>query len=252
MNNIYIRSTLQLVKFEFRQVTRLFPTLFFSILFPLLLLMVFGEIYGNKPDEIFHGFGAVDILTPSYVVNIIAVNSLVNLPLSISFYREIKVLKRYRATPIYPAQVLISQFIVYFILSAISSVILITASALTFSIRFEGNILLFLVYFLLSSASMSALGLLISSLTDSSKGCIALSNLVYFPMLFLSGASFASELMPEKMSEISDFIPLTYCVKLLKSAWLGIDTGDTLIAVLILFGITIVSIAISNITFKWD
>ncbi len=247
-----LRSTLQLIKFEFRQITRLFPNLFFSVVFPLLLLLVFGSLYGNEPSDIFYGYGSVDILTPSYIANIIAVNSLTNLPLSISFYREIKVLKRYRATPINPVQVLISQFIVYFILSAVSSVILIIISYMAFDLRFEGNIFLFIVYFVLSAVSMSSLGLLLSSLTRTSKSCIALSNFVYFPMIFLSGASFATELMPEGMMEISAFVPLTYSVNLLKSEWLNLDIANVLMSVLILIGITIVSIAISTITFRWE
>ncbi|MDO5708450.1 MAG: ABC transporter permease [Andreesenia angusta] len=247
-----IKSTLQMIRFEFRQVTRLFPNIFFSVVFPLLLLLVFGSLYGNNPNKIFYGYGSVDILTPSYIGNIIAVNSLNNLPLSISFYREIKVLKRYRATPINPVQLLISQFIVYFILSIVSSIILISISHLTFGLRFEGNIFLFALYFILSSISMSSIGLLISSLTSSSKICIAFSNIVYFPMIFLSGASFATELMPEGMMEISAFVPLTYCVNLLKSAWLGLPLANILYSILILIGITILSIAISTITFKWD
>lgn len=250
--NSYIKSTIQLVKFEFRQVSRLFPNLFFSVLFPLFLLIVFGNVYGNEPSEVFHGFGSVDILTPSYLANIIAVNSLTNLPLSIVFYKEIKVLKRYRATPLNPAQVLIAQFIVYFILSIISSAILIVMSALLFDLRFDGNVPLLILYFILSSVSMSSVGLLISSIARTSKECIAVSNFIYFPMIFLSGASFASEIMPEKMSEISNFIPLTYSVRLLKEAWLGINFGDTLMSIAILLIITIISIAVSSVTFKWD
>lgn len=247
-----LKSTLQLIKFEFRQITRLFPNLFFSVVFPLILLLVFGSLYGNSPNEIFYGYGSVDILTPSYIANIIAVNSLINFPLSISFYREIKVLKRYRATPINPVQVLISQFIVYFILSAISSIILILISYFIFDLKFNGNIFLFLIYFVLSSISMSSIGLLVTGITKSTKSCIAISNFVYFPMIFLSGASFATELMPKGMSEISAFIPLTYSVNLLKHAWLDLNINNILLSILILIGVSVISIAISTITFRWE
>ena len=117
---------------------------------------------------------------------------------------------------------------------------------------FHGSIPKFLLYFMLSSVSMSSIGLLLSSLTATAKGCTALSNFIYFPMLFLSGASFAKELMPEGMVEVSKFVPLTYCVDLLKSAWLDLDIYNNLLYTLILLGITIVSIAISTITFKWE
>lgn len=252
MDRVIVRSTVQLVKFEFRQITRIFPNMFFSAFFPLLLLLVFGSLYGNEPSEGFYGFGTIDILTPSYVGMIIAVNSLVHLPLSISFYRELKVLKRFMATPINPIQVLISQYVVYFIISVLSSIILITMSFVVFGLKFHGNLLYFILYFVVSSLSMSAIGFFVTSLTSKTKTCSAISNFIYFPMIFLSGASFATELMPQNMEYISKFIPLTYSVNLLKESWIGNISVDHRTNVFLLLGIFVVFIAASTITFKWE
>lgn len=252
MDRVMIRSTVQLIKFEFRQITRIFPNMFFSAFFPLLLLLVFGSLYGNDPSAEFYGYGTIDILTPSYVGMIIAVNSLVHLPMSISFYREGKVLKRFMATPINPIQVLISQYVVYLIISIMSSIILIVSSVIVFRLKFYGNIPMFMIYFLVSSLSMSSIGFFITSLTSKTKTCNALSNFIYFPMIFLSGASFATELMPPNMEYISRFIPLTYSVNLLKEAWIGSISNEHLVNVLLLMGIFIVCIAASTITFKWE
>lgn len=252
MDKVLIRSTAQLVKFEFRQITRIFPNMFFSAFFPLLLLLVFGSLYGNEPSDNFYGFGTIDILTPSYVGMIIAVNSLVHLPLSVSFYRELKVLKRFMATPINPIQVLISQYVVYFIISVLSSILLITMSFIVFDLEFHGNPIYFMIYFMVSSLSMSAIGFFITSLTSKTKTCSAISNFIYFPMIFLSGASFATELMPPNMEYISKFIPLTYSVNLLKESWIGNISSDHRINVFLLLGIFIVFIAASTITFRWE
>lgn len=252
MDRVILKSTTQLIKFEFRQITRIFPNMFFSAFFPLLLLLVFGSLYGNEPSQDFYGFGSIDILTPSYVGMIIAVNSLVHLPLSISFYRELKVLKRFMATPINPIQVLISQYVVYFIISVLSSIILITISFWVFKLEFHGSVPHFMLYFSISSLSMSAIGFFITSLTSKTKTCNAISNFIYFPMIFLSGASFATELMPSNMEYISKFIPLTYSVNLLKDSWIGNISSDHRVNIFLLLGIFIVFIAASTITFKWE
>lgn len=252
MNSVTIKSTLQLIKFEFRQITRIFPNMFFSIFFPLLLLIVFGTLYGNNHSKDFYGYGTIDVLTPSYVGMIIAVNSIVHLPLSVSFYKEVKVLKRFMATPINPIQVLISQYVVYLIISILSSILLIFISFLVFDLSFHGNILSFIGFFLLSSLSMSSIGLFITSLTSTTKTCNVLSNFIYFPMIFLSGASFATELMPPNMINISKYFPLTYSINLLKQSWLGLDIYNVALNVLTLLGIFLVCISASTITFKWE
>ena len=39
---------------------------FFTLLFPPLLLLLFGSIYGNEPTPMFGGRGTVDVSLPAY------------------------------------------------------------------------------------------------------------------------------------------------------------------------------------------
>ena len=39
---------------------------FFTLAFPLMMLFLFGSIYGNKPSSFFGGFGTIDISVPAY------------------------------------------------------------------------------------------------------------------------------------------------------------------------------------------
>ena len=38
---------------------------FFTVFFPLILLFIFGSIYGNNPSPFFGGRGSVDVSTPA-------------------------------------------------------------------------------------------------------------------------------------------------------------------------------------------
>ena len=84
---------------ELKIATRNFIYMFFSFAFPPLLLLLFGSMYGNQPSEFFGGYGAVDILVPSYIPMILAVSGLMGLPLQLAMYRHNKVLKRFGPHP---------------------------------------------------------------------------------------------------------------------------------------------------------
>ena len=46
---------------------------FFTLVFPLMMLFLFGTLYGHEPTEYFKGRGTVDISVPAYTAMIIAV-----------------------------------------------------------------------------------------------------------------------------------------------------------------------------------
>ena len=78
------------------------------------------------------------------------------------------------------------------------------------------------------------------------------TSLVYFPMLFLSGAIVPYELFPKGLRLAADVMPLTQGIKLLKSASMGMDMQGMWYSVAILGVITIVCGAISIRTFRWE
>ena len=58
--------------------------LFFTLLFPLLLLVIFGSIFGNDSTGMFGGFGSVDNSVPGYMGMIIGTLGLIGLPVSLA------------------------------------------------------------------------------------------------------------------------------------------------------------------------
>ena len=44
---------------------------FFTLVFPVMLLLIFGSIYGNEPQVLFGGRGTVDMSVPAYMAMII-------------------------------------------------------------------------------------------------------------------------------------------------------------------------------------
>jgi len=246
-----VKSLFELTKVEFKLTLRNFPVAFFSLVFPVLMVLMFGGIYGNKPDPFFGGHGTVDIMVPSLVGAIIAVTGLMNLPLTIAGYRERKILKRFMATPISPYYVIVSQVTVNFATTLIGLLLLAIVGKLVFDLHYLAQGPAFILAFLLSIFSIFSFGFLIASVAPNAHAATAIANLVYFPMLFLTGATIPLEVMPKIMVKISKILPLTYAVDLLKNTWLG-NKVSYLQDVLVLAVILIVSLVISLFTFKWE
>lgn len=247
-----MNSLLEFTYVELKLFLRTFVSVFFALVFPAMLLLIFGGIYGNKPEAIFHGYGTVDVSFPAYTALIIAVTGLMSLPLAVSNYREKKILKRLKATPINPLLILVSQVIVNFFMTVIGMGILYGVGRVVFHLHFLGNFGDMAAAFVLSTFSIYSIGFLIASIAPNQKFATALANIVYFPMLFLTGATFPLQLMPSIMVKISKALPLTYVVNLLKNIWLGQSFAHSETDVIVLGGILIVAAAVSLKTFRWE
>lgn len=225
---------------------------FFTLIFPLMLLFLFGSIYGNEPSEYFNGYGSVDISIPAYTAMIIATTGLVGLPITISSYRENGVLRRLRTTPINALVILFSQVIVLFLMTLIGMALLIIAGKFVYDMRFDGNVINVFIGFVLSSLSFFAIGFVVAGLMPSARTTQIVGMVLLYPMLFLSGAGFPRELLPESIIKISKFLPLTYVVNLLRGLWIGESWSLHIVNLLVLAGILLLGIMISYLTFRWE
>jgi ABC-2 type transport system permease protein len=225
---------------------------FFTLIFPLMMLFLFGSIYGNTPSEIFNGLGTIDISVPAYTAMIIATTSLMGLTITIAANREMGVLRRLRATPIKPIVVMVSHVIVLFVMTLMGMLLLIIAGKLVYNMRFNGNLLSVLVGFILSCLSFFAIGFVLASLLPTARTAQVVGMVLLYPMLFLSGAGFPRELLPEAILKISKFLPLTHVVTLLRGLWVGDTLNSHLSEIGILVGILILGVLISIKTFRWE
>jgi len=241
-----------MTRVEFKLFTRSFINMFFVLAFPSMMLLVFGGIYGNDPQDMFDGHGTVDISVPAYTAMVIAVTAIMSLPLSIAGYREKKILKRFRATPLHPADLLVSQVAANLVMTVAGMLLLLILGKVLFDMHFLGNVLEVVIALLLSVLSMFSLGFVIASFAPDTRSATAIANLVYFPMIFLTGATLPLEIMPDTMVSISKILPLTYAVDMLKEVWLGGHLSNCGLDIAVLLGVALVSTAVAVVTFKWE
>jgi len=78
-----------------------------SVVVPLLLLVIFGAIPSfNKPQAVFGGYTTLDAYVPILILFMLALLSLLTIPMTLAGYRERGILRRLQTTPAGPGLVL--------------------------------------------------------------------------------------------------------------------------------------------------
>jgi len=225
---------------------------FFTLVFPLMMLFLFGSMYGNEPSEYFNGYGSVDVSVPGYTAMIIATSSLMSLTIVIAAYRENGILRRLRATPLRPQAILFAQVIVIFSMTLAGMALLIIAGKLVYNLRFDGNPWSVALAFTFASLSFFALGFVLAGLLPTARSAQLVGMVLLYPMIFLSGSTIPLEILPEGVRSAARFLPLTYVVDLLRGLWIGEAWSQHWTAIAVLAGLLLVGVLVSVLTFRWE
>lgn len=247
-----MRSFWKLVSTEMKIVLREPMSVFFTIAFAPLLMGLFGMIFGNKPMSPHDRSGFIDYSVAAYIGMTIATAGLMHLPVTVATYREKSILRRLKITPLSPHAILGAQLVVMLLMTMLGSALLIILGKTAFHLRFTGNALSVTAGLILCCMSFFTLGFVLAGLARSARIAQTASMIIYFPMLFLSGAMIPREIMPKTIQHISEYLPLTHVVVLMRGLWFGEAWGKHLTSVGVLVAMLVVGTLISAKTFRWE
>lgn len=247
-----MKSFITMLKTELKLSLRGMDMVIFSICMPIVVLVAIGGIYGNKPA--FEGanytfleqsFGAITSIA-------ICAGGVMGLPLVVSDYRSKHILKRFKVTPVDPIVILLVQVTIYALYSLVSMISLFLVSKLFFKFNIQGNILNFILGWLLVMISIFSIGIMVGGISKDSKIAGVIASVLYFPMLIFSGATIPYEVMPNIMKNIVDVFPLTQGIKILKAATLGQSVENIIVPIVIMLIITAICSIVAIKYFKWE
>ena len=225
---------------------------FFTLAFPTMLILIFGAMYGNDPSPIFGGLGSMDVSMPAYSALILGTIGLLSVPITTAGYREQGILRRFRATPMRPLTYIASDLLTNLAMTILGMALLFTVGWLLYRVQFEGNILLLLFAVIISGLAMSSMGYLIASIASGARVAQVIGMVIFYPMMFLSGAGMPIEFLPPSLQRVSDYLPLTYVARLLRGLWFGEPFVDHLFEVAVLAGILVVFGGAAARYFRWE
>lgn len=200
---------------------REFFGVFFALVFPLIMLILFGSIYGNGPVSPGAPVGYMDVSVPAYSVMIIGVTGLMSFPLTLAGYKEKKIYKRFDATPVGKRSILLAQVLVNIVMTFIGFFILLAAGKLLYRIQIQGSVCSVFIAMFFSIAAMFSMGFFFTAVGRDSKITNLLCYLSYFVMIFLSGATMPDQMFPETVKTAAKFLPMTYAVDLMQGVFAG-------------------------------
>ncbi len=224
----------------------------FAICLPVAVLVILGVLYGNKPAFEGAGYSFLEQSFGALAAISICAGGVMGLPLVVADYRSRNILKRYKVTPVSPSMILFVQAVIYTIYAVVSFLLLLLIAVLFFDFQFRGSISAFLGGYLLVIVSMFSIGMMVGGIAPNTKIAGVTASILYFPMLILSGATLPYEIMPAALQSISDILPLTQGIKLLKAASLGLEVNSSLIPAIVMCAIALICIAVSLKFFKWE
>ncbi len=225
---------------------------FFTLAFPPMLVLLFGSMYGNEPTPLFGGRGSMDVLMPAYTGLILGSVGFLSVPINTAGYREQGILRRFRASPMRPLTYITADVLSNLLSTVLGMVFLVLVGWLVYRVRLEGQFLNVVAAVLLGALSMFAIGYLIASLAPGARVGQIVGMVIFYPMMFLSGAGMPIELLPESIQRVSSFLPLTYVVRLVKGMWFGEAWGAHLTEVAVLGGILVVCAVLDARLFRWE
>jgi len=229
------------------------PAFFFTLVFPSLLVIVFGSIFGNRPRTDWGTtLGYVDMMVPGFIAVLIASVALMGIPIATAALREYKVLRRYRATPLHPATYLAADVVMNFGMTVVGVIILVATGRLIFNLRFDGNPFYVALGFTLSALAFFAFGYVVASVAPTARMAQALGQILFFPLMFLSGGAIPVEIMPERVRSVSDVLPLTHVVVLMRGLWLDRPIPDLTTHVAVLTVLLFGSVLLATRLFRWE
>ncbi|MDH3399181.1 MAG: ABC transporter permease [Acidimicrobiia bacterium] len=225
---------------------------FFTLAFPVMLVLIFGTIFGNEPQDMFDGRGSMDITMPAYTALILGSVGLLGVAINTSSYREAGILRRFRMTPLRPLVYIAADVIANLTMTLAGMAGVLVVGWLLYRVQFEGRAVNVFLAVILSGTAMFAVGYLIAGLAPNARTAQIIGMVVLYPMLFLSGAGMPLEVMPDSIRTISEYLPLTYVVRLLRGLWFGEPWGSLLLETGVLVGILVICTAVAARLFRWE
>ncbi|HLW52864.1 MAG TPA: ABC transporter permease [Candidatus Angelobacter sp.] len=203
-----MKAYLELIKIDIKLAMRQRVVIFFNYLFPLVFFFAMSSALKARSTP----GSAAYVLTMSLVLGILG-SGLFGAGVRAIQEREMNILRRYKVTPITSGPLLAASMVTGWVIFMPSIVMLLAISHYWNYMPWPDHMIVLLIFVSIALVSFRAIGLVIASVANTMQEGTILVQLLYFPMLLLSGATIPASAFGYKVKILSDFIPSTYLVK---------------------------------------
>jgi ABC-2 type transport system permease protein len=240
---------------ELRQFFRQREQVVFTFALPTILMILLGSMLGGE--------SAGQVLTAGMIGAGIVSTSFNSMGIGLAANREDGTLKRLRGTPMLSTSYFVGKIILVAVTSVAEVTLMLVVSIVMFGLKLPtdpGKWLTLIWAFALGVIGCALIGIVVSSIVKSATGAVALINLVYISLQFISGV-FVTPIanLPKVMVGIASFFPVKWICQGFRSVFLPdqatvnemAGTWELGTVALVLGAWCIVGLVLCKLTFRW-
>jgi len=200
-----LKNFVALTRMRIRLAMRNKMFFFFLIVMPFTFFFLWlGVIAQAVPQK------AAFYLGPVLAFNVMG--SFWGLSAALVMFREQGILRRFHVTPVTASDMLASSVVANFILTVPMVVVELFLARAVFHVPSIGNPISLFLLISVGIISFSSLGLVVASVTNTMQETQVLNQLLWLPLIFLSGATLPLGFLPRVVQRFGLFLPATYLV----------------------------------------
>jgi ABC-2 type transport system permease protein len=188
-------------------------------------------------------------IVPGLLGTILTMTMLIFTALSVTREVERGTLESLLSMPIHPVEIMLGKIIPYVLVGVLQAVLILGAGVVLFGVPVEGSLVLLSIVTLLFITANLAVGYTFSTLAQNQLQAVQMSFMFFLPNILLSGFMFPFAGMPVWAQWISECLPLTHYLRMVRGILLKASTFADLqldIAILALLMLIAMGIAVAR------
>jgi ABC-2 type transport system permease protein len=184
---------------------------FFTVMFPVVLLLIFATVFSGKTIEVDGGIEITAYYVPAIITLAVISATMQSLAMSLVIAREDGRLKRGRGTPM-PAWVFIAGRVGN---SAVVALLMLALLALIGRVLYGvaipwGQMPQIVVTLLIGASAFCCLGIALTAAIPSQDAAAPIVNALLLPLYFLSGVFIPDDQLPSGVIHFADIFPIRH------------------------------------------
>lgn len=244
-------------KVELRALLREPVSIFFMVVLPIILTIVFGGAFGKEVTQYGPDVLGIDTVVPINIVFLLANAGLMGIPITILELKEQGVLKRYSTYPIKLETYFSSLIMTFSLVSIASTLLFVSISFLMYNASYYMSFIetiLFIVIYLLVIYIFYGIGFFLALFIKSARTASLVSSGFFMALLFTSGVVMPLDSLPDYVQQIAKVFPMSHSIEVIQMLWIGqLDLHESGSSLIYLVVISIVMlILLWRVKIKWD
>jgi len=222
--------------------------LFFSVVMPFGFFFLYAGVFAKGQPA-----GVRFFLGP--VVALAVMGSFWGLSAALVMFREQGILRRFHVTPVTASDMLASSIVANYVLIFPTVLLQFIFARTIFHVTHFGDIFATFILISIGNIAFASLGLVVASVTNTMQETQVINQLIWLPLIFLSGATFPLAFLPQVVQKVSLFLPATYLVQGLSRTIFGsahIWDHNVLISLGSLVCWAVLTFFLSAQLFRWE